>query len=65
MLLSCPAFASQDMKLRGDVMNMLGPTNFQENLSVWENPPCTPDLIPKNPDYSYSDLRAIAEKRRR
>jgi hypothetical protein len=53
------------MKLRGDVMNMLGPTNFQENLSVWENPPCTPDLIPKNPDYSYSDLRAIAEKRRR
>lgn len=46
-------------------MNMLGPTNYHENLSVWENPPCTPDLIPKNPEYSYSDLRAIAEKRRR
>ena len=57
--------AIKDMKTRGDVVNTMAPVNERQNFSVYENEPVPPDVIPMNPDYSYNDLRAISEKRRR
>jgi hypothetical protein len=57
--------ALKDMRSHSNVQHSAPIANFRENLSIWENPPVPPDVIPQNPAYSISDLRAISEKRRR
>mmetsp|Transcript_37519 Transcript_37519/g.83510 ORF Transcript_37519/g.83510 Transcript_37519/m.83510 type:complete len:410 (+) Transcript_37519:32-1261(+) len=56
--------AIKDVELRAEVQQWMPPREVQDREDLFEYPPVTPVAEDLNPDLSYSDVRAVAEKRR-